>query len=304
MRILVAEDDVALASFVKKGMESERYAVDVSTDGEQARAMAGEMDFDRVVLHLNLPRLDNVTILRFLRTRKPSLPILVLTGRTRVEDRVLCLDLGADDRKNGSQRLWGKLLDLSTQPSTLRWSRVGVPAFFAVPSLVRSSRVYRGRVLGICCTRRGRFRIQHGADRRQEYVRTIGLGHERIYPAQRANRQFQPRCEHDDRHLRFDLLDLSRNRPAVQQSKVIVDHNRIHRTRHEQAQTITTVGRGKQVVSALLQLSELAGILVYAQQRVVGSHNHPCIRALFPRDLFNSAHVGNRCPGYGSYPNP
>src|SRR5690349_17558928 len=97
MRILVAEDDTALASFVKKGLESEHYAVDVSADGEQARAMAGELDFDLVVLDLNLPRLDGVAILRFLRTRKPSMPILVLTGRTRVEDRVLCLDLGADD---------------------------------------------------------------------------------------------------------------------------------------------------------------------------------------------------------------
>src|SRR6185369_676536 len=97
MRILVAEDDTALASFVKKGLESEHYAVDVSGDGEQARAMAGELDFDLVVLDLNLPRLDGVAILRFLRTRKPSMPILVLTGRTRVEERVLCLDLGADD---------------------------------------------------------------------------------------------------------------------------------------------------------------------------------------------------------------
>ena len=86
MRILVAEDDAALASFVKKGLESEHYAVDVSTDGEEARAMAGELDFDLVVLDLNLPRLDGVAILRFLRTRKPSMPILVLTGRTRVED--------------------------------------------------------------------------------------------------------------------------------------------------------------------------------------------------------------------------
>jgi DNA-binding response OmpR family regulator/outer membrane protein OmpA-like peptidoglycan-associated protein len=97
MRILVAEDDPALASFVRKGLEAEHYAVDVSADGEQARAMAGELDFDLVVLDLNLPRLDGVSILRFLRTRKPSMPILVLTGRTKVEDRVQCLDLGADD---------------------------------------------------------------------------------------------------------------------------------------------------------------------------------------------------------------
>jgi DNA-binding response OmpR family regulator len=96
MRILVA-DDPALGSFVRKGLEAEHYAVDVSADGEQARAMAGELDFDLLVLDLNLPRLDGVSILRFLRTCKPSMPILVLTGRTRVEDRVQCLDLGADD---------------------------------------------------------------------------------------------------------------------------------------------------------------------------------------------------------------
>ena len=82
MRILIAEDDSALASFVKKGLDAEHYAVDVSNDGEQARAMAGEFDYDLVVLDLNLPRLDGVSILRYLRTRKPSMPILVLTGRT------------------------------------------------------------------------------------------------------------------------------------------------------------------------------------------------------------------------------
>jgi two-component system copper resistance phosphate regulon response regulator CusR len=97
MRILIAEDDSALASFVKKGLDAEHYAVDVSNDGDQARAMAGEFDYDLVVLDLNLPHLDGVAVLRYLRTRKPSMPILVLTGRTRVEDRVQCLDLGADD---------------------------------------------------------------------------------------------------------------------------------------------------------------------------------------------------------------
>ena len=81
MRVLIAEDDPALASFVREGLEAEHYAVDVTTDGEQARAMAGELDYDLLMLDLNLPRLDGVTILRHLRTRKPSLPILVLTSR-------------------------------------------------------------------------------------------------------------------------------------------------------------------------------------------------------------------------------
>jgi DNA-binding response OmpR family regulator len=97
MRVLIAEDDSALASFVKKGLESEHYAVDAAPDGQQARAMAAELDYDLVILDLNLPRLDGISVLRFLRSHKPSLPILVLTSRNRVEDRVQCLDLGADD---------------------------------------------------------------------------------------------------------------------------------------------------------------------------------------------------------------
>jgi two-component system, OmpR family, copper resistance phosphate regulon response regulator CusR len=97
MRMLIAEDDPALASFVKKGLEAEHYAVDVSSDGEWVRAQASEFNYDLLVLDLNLPRLDGVSILRHLRTRKPSMPILILTGRSRIEDRVQCLDLGADD---------------------------------------------------------------------------------------------------------------------------------------------------------------------------------------------------------------
>lgn len=97
MRILIAEDDTPLASFIRQGLEAEHYAVDVCSDGEQARNLAMEFEYDLVMLDLTLPRLDGLSILRQVRTRKPSVPILVLTGRTRVEDRVQCLDLGADD---------------------------------------------------------------------------------------------------------------------------------------------------------------------------------------------------------------
>jgi|SRR5580765_1935116 len=97
MRILIAEDDTALAGFVRKGLEAEHYAVDVSNAGEQARALATELDYDLLVLDLNLPRLDGVNILRRVRAEKPQLPILVLTARGRVDDRVMCLDAGADD---------------------------------------------------------------------------------------------------------------------------------------------------------------------------------------------------------------
>jgi DNA-binding response OmpR family regulator len=97
MRILIAEDDEALARFVRQGLEGEHYAVDVFADGEQARTAAAENDYDLVILDLNLPKLDGVNVLRQVRLKKPSLPVLVLTQRTRVEDRVQCLDLGADD---------------------------------------------------------------------------------------------------------------------------------------------------------------------------------------------------------------
>jgi two-component system copper resistance phosphate regulon response regulator CusR len=99
MRVLIAEDDVALASFVRKGLEAEHYAVDVSHDGEQTRAMAGELDYDLLMLDLNLPRVDGSAFCGNCgrRNRKPSMPILILTSRNRVEDRVQCLDLGADD---------------------------------------------------------------------------------------------------------------------------------------------------------------------------------------------------------------
>lgn len=97
MRILIAEDDEALAKFVRQGLEGERYAVDVVADGQQARTLAMNSEYDVLVLDLNLPGLDGVTVLRQVRLKKPSLPVLILTQRTKVEDRVQCLDTGADD---------------------------------------------------------------------------------------------------------------------------------------------------------------------------------------------------------------
>jgi|SRR5882724_3146932 len=97
MRILIAEDDEALSKFVRQGLEGEHYSVDVFSDGELARAAATESEYDVVILDLNLPKMDGVSVLRHLRLKKPSLPVLVLTQRTKVEDRVQCLDTGADD---------------------------------------------------------------------------------------------------------------------------------------------------------------------------------------------------------------
>lgn len=97
MRILIAEDDEALARFVRQGLEAENYTVDVVADGEQARNAATEFDYDMLILDLSLPKLDGLSVLRQLRLKKPSLPVLILTQRSKVEDKVQCLDGGADD---------------------------------------------------------------------------------------------------------------------------------------------------------------------------------------------------------------
>ena len=100
MRILVVEDDAPLAAFVRKGLESEGYEVDVAFDGEQANTMAIDGEHQLIVLDLNLPKLDGIAVLRSVRPAKPQTPVLVLTARSRVEDRVEALDSGADDCLN------------------------------------------------------------------------------------------------------------------------------------------------------------------------------------------------------------
>src|SRR5664279_5923350 len=97
MRILVVEDDAPLASFLRQGLEAESYAVDIASDGDDGRWLASEIDFDLVVLDLNLPKMDGIAVLHAIRPKKPSLPVLVVTGRSRIEDRVQSLDSGADD---------------------------------------------------------------------------------------------------------------------------------------------------------------------------------------------------------------
>jgi DNA-binding response OmpR family regulator len=97
MRILLVEDDVPLAGFVRKGFEAEHYTVDVANDGEQACVLAIQNDYDLLILDLNLPKLDGIELLKHVRPHKSTLPVLVLTARSSIEDRVLSLDSGADD---------------------------------------------------------------------------------------------------------------------------------------------------------------------------------------------------------------
>jgi DNA-binding response OmpR family regulator len=97
MRFLVAEDDLALGMFLARGLKADGHEVSVVGDGQEAVERFLEEAPDLAILDLNLPRKDGAEVLRFLRSVTEDLPILVLTGRSELETRVKCLDLGADD---------------------------------------------------------------------------------------------------------------------------------------------------------------------------------------------------------------
>jgi heavy metal response regulator len=97
MRILVVEDEEKVASFIRKGLVEEHYAADVAPDGEEGLAMAQINPYDLIILDLMLPKLDGFRVLQRMRADGVETPVLVLTARDGVSDRVRGLDLGADD---------------------------------------------------------------------------------------------------------------------------------------------------------------------------------------------------------------
>ena len=97
MRILVVEDDPVLRDGLGRSLRNAGYAVDAAQDGKLADDLLSVHAFDLVVLDLGLPGLDGLEVLRRLRRRASSAPVLILTARDAVEDRVAGLDLGADD---------------------------------------------------------------------------------------------------------------------------------------------------------------------------------------------------------------
>jgi DNA-binding response OmpR family regulator len=97
MRILVVEDSRRLAGIIKRGLLGEGYAVDNAYDGEEAEYMAETTPFDVIVLDIMLPKKDGVAVCRDLRAKGVNTPILMLTAKDSVEDKVTGLDSGADD---------------------------------------------------------------------------------------------------------------------------------------------------------------------------------------------------------------
>jgi two-component system, OmpR family, response regulator len=147
MRVLVVEDEVKMAGLLKRGLEEEGYAVDAAPDGQQALWLATENPYDAVVLDVMLPDLDGFEVCRKLREAGRWSPVLMLTARDGVPDRVAGLDAGADDYltkpfsfaellarlralvRRGTQERPPVLQvgDLSVDPATRRVARGDVP---------------------------------------------------------------------------------------------------------------------------------------------------------------------------------
>src|SRR4051794_33880540 len=97
MRILVVEDEKRIADFLSRGLESAGYAVDHAPDGQTALDLVHNTEYDLIVLDLGLPDIDGLEVLQKVRNRKTSPPVLILSARDAVEDRVRGLEVGADD---------------------------------------------------------------------------------------------------------------------------------------------------------------------------------------------------------------
>jgi len=145
MRILVVEDEEKVASFIRKGLTEERYAVDAVNDGEEGLLFAQMNPYDLIILDLMLPKMDGFKVLEALRADSIATPVLVLTARDNINDKVRGLDLGADDyltkpfafaellarvrallrRGNPEKSPILKIADLTLDPASRRVERAG-----------------------------------------------------------------------------------------------------------------------------------------------------------------------------------
>ncbi|PCI22025.1 MAG: DNA-binding response regulator [SAR324 cluster bacterium] len=97
MRILLAEDESGVAQFIKKGLEEENYTIDVAVDGEEALLFVATQTYDLIILDVMLPKYDGFEVCTKIRQGGNSVPVLMLTARVAVKDKVQGLDSGADD---------------------------------------------------------------------------------------------------------------------------------------------------------------------------------------------------------------
>ena len=145
MRVLVVEDEAKIAAYLKRGLEEQGYAVDCAYTGREALEWAQAVQFDLIVLDILLPEMDGLAVCRALRQRADRVPILMLTARDSVQDRVAGLDAGADDylvKPFALQELLARLRALTRRAADSPKSAVLQVADLALDTLTR--RVKRG----------------------------------------------------------------------------------------------------------------------------------------------------------------
>ena len=133
-RILIVEDETRLASFLEKGLRANGYSTKVAPDGESGRRLADDTDFDLVILDLGLPDIDGLTVLRELRDGGLRLPVIILTARDELGDKVEGLDAGGDDyvtKPFGLEELLARIRvrlrsDAKREPTVLEVGRVAL----------------------------------------------------------------------------------------------------------------------------------------------------------------------------------
>jgi heavy metal response regulator len=132
MRILVIEDEKKVASFIKRGLEAASYSVDVEYDGAAGLNRLLKSDYDLVILDVMLPGIDGLSLIKTIRQRRIDVPVLLLTARVTVEDRVMGRDLGTDDyltKPFAFEELLARVRAL------LRRGAAAVPAVLAIADL-------------------------------------------------------------------------------------------------------------------------------------------------------------------------
>lgn len=120
MRLLLVEDEIKLANAIKRALELQKYAVDVAYDGETGLDLAAGEKFDLIILDLMLPKIDGLEICKRLRREKITTPILILTAKGQIEDKVMGLDVGADDymvKPFSFEELFARIRALARRPA-------------------------------------------------------------------------------------------------------------------------------------------------------------------------------------------
>ena len=97
MRILLVEDDVKIASFIVKGLKAAGYAVDHASDGEKGLDLALTEDYDTAIIDIMLPKLDGLSLIERMRKEKSHIPVIILSAKSSIDDRVKGLQTGSDD---------------------------------------------------------------------------------------------------------------------------------------------------------------------------------------------------------------